>query len=133
VIDMYELDRAATISGRARRLVRFVVPLAVRLRLLAIAELGAGLIRRGPAIAWEIYQLQTRPEWLDHRVTDRFFSHRELVRCCDELFPGYRFDVLGGPRGIGLVWDAPPSLCEAGVQDRPVGQPDDSDSPGTSS
>jgi hypothetical protein len=65
------------------------------------------LVRRGPATAWEIYRLSTRQDWLDHRVTDRFFSLDELERSCQSLFPGYRFDILGGPRGIGLVWDAP--------------------------
>jgi SAM-dependent methyltransferase len=75
---------------------------------------GAGrydfvLIRRGPVTAWEIYRLSTRREWLDHLVTDRFFSLEELERSCQALFPGYRFDILGGPRRIGLVWDAPHS------------------------
>jgi hypothetical protein len=28
------------------------------------------------------------------------------AQCRDALFPGYRLDILGGPRGIGLVWDA---------------------------
>jgi hypothetical protein len=46
-------------------------------------------------------------EWLDHRVTDRFFGRAELERCCTDLFPGHRLDTLGGPRAIGLVWDAP--------------------------
>jgi SAM-dependent methyltransferase len=27
------------------------------------------------------------------------------------LCPGYRFDILGGPRGIGLVWDAPRGIA----------------------
>ena len=54
----------------------------------------------------EIYRLSIRRAWLDHRVSDRFFSREELIRCCDALFPGYRLDILGGPRGIGLVWDA---------------------------
>jgi hypothetical protein len=31
-------------------------------------------------------------------------SWNAAARAC---FPGYRFDILGGPRGIGLVWDAP--------------------------
>lgn len=51
-------------------------------------------------------RLSTRREWLDHRVTDRFFSREELERSCATLFPGCRLDILGGPRGIGLVWDA---------------------------
>ena len=33
-------------------------------------------------------------------------SREELQRCCDELFPGYRLDLPGGPR-VALVWGAP--------------------------
>jgi SAM-dependent methyltransferase len=89
----------------ARRLVHRAVPLRPRLHALAGQALARNLVRRGPATAWQIYRLTTRPAWLDHRVSDRFFSREELVCCCGELFPGYRLDVLGGPRGIGLVWD----------------------------
>ena len=49
-----------------------------------------------------------RPEWLDHGVTDRFFGRAELERSCEALFPGHRFDSLGGVRGIELIWGAPP-------------------------
>lgn len=82
------------------------LPLRSRLHALAVQRLSANLIRRGPAIAWEIYRLSTRREWLDHLVTDRFFSREELERSCETLFPGCRFGILGGTRGIGLVWDA---------------------------
>lgn len=91
--------------GPARRMLHRAVPLRPRLYALAAAALAANLVRRGPGTAWEIYRLSTRREWLDHRVSDRFFSREELVRCCDALFPGYRLDILGGPRGLGLVWD----------------------------
>jgi hypothetical protein len=36
--------------------------------------------------------------------TDRPFSRDELLRRGQDLFPGCRFEILGGPRGIGLVW-----------------------------
>ena len=62
--------------------------------------------RRGPSAAWEIYRLTTRKAWVDHLASDRFFSREELQRCCDDLFPGYRLDLLSGPR-VALVWDAP--------------------------
>jgi hypothetical protein len=85
------------------------VPLRLRLRGLAVQQLGVNIVRRGLATAWQIYRLSTRPEWLDHRVSDRFFSRADLERSCGLVFPGYRFDRLGGLRGIGLIWDAPPS------------------------
>lgn len=88
-----------------RRLAQWLVPLRPRLHAMAGLGLAANLARRGPGTAWEIYRLKTRREWLHHRVSDRFFARVEMVRCCDELFPGYRLDVLGGPRGLGLVWD----------------------------
>lgn len=108
VADMYAPQSALRApKWMLRRMAHRVVPLRSRLHGLAVYHLGADLIRRGPATAWEIYRLSTRREWLDHRVSDRFFSREELERDCETLFPGYRFDILGGPRGIGLVWDAP--------------------------
>ena len=86
-----------------RRIVERLVPLRPRLHAVSVLRLGANLIRRGPLTAWEIYRLSTRREWLDHLVTDRFFSREELERVCRDLLPGYRFDILGGPRAIGLV------------------------------
>jgi len=88
-----------------RRLVQRLVPLRPRLHAMAGLGLAANAARRGPGTAWEIYRLTTRREWVDHRVSDRFFTRQELVRCCGTLLPRYRLDVLGGPRGIGLVWD----------------------------
>ena len=70
-------------------------------------RLGRNLARRGRATAWEIYRLSTRREWLDHRVSDRFFSPVELEQCCATLFPGCRMDRLGGTV-IGLTWDGTP-------------------------
>ena len=91
----------------ARRIAHRVVPLRPRLHALALLRLAANVAGRGPGTAWEIYRLSTMRAWLDHRVSDRFFGREELERSCGILFPGYRFDILGGPRGIGLVWDAP--------------------------
>ena len=109
VVDMYPPESALRApQWILRRMVHRIVPLRPRLHALALQKLGVGLVRGRPATAWEIYRLSTRREWLDHRVTDRFFSHEELERSCEALFPCYRFEILGGPRGIGLVWDAPP-------------------------
>jgi ubiquinone/menaquinone biosynthesis C-methylase UbiE len=104
VADMYP---PASVPSVLRRMLHRMVPLRPRLHAMAVLRLGANLIRRGPVAAWQIYRLSICREWLDHLVTDRFFSREELERSCRALFPGYRFDILGGPRGIGLVWDAP--------------------------
>jgi len=103
VVDMYDIGPDLRWP---RRLAQRLVPLRPRLHALAVQQLATNLVRRGPGTAWRIYRLSTRREWLDHRVSDVFFSREELVRCCDELLPGYRLDILGGPRGLGLVWNA---------------------------
>jgi len=68
--------------------------------------LGLNLFRRGPAAAWEIYRL-ANGAWLDHRVSDRFFSRATLERSCGELFPGSQMQRVGGRRGVAVIWDAP--------------------------
>jgi SAM-dependent methyltransferase len=88
----------------ARRILHRLVPLRPRLHAMAVLRLGANLVRRGPATAWEIYRLSTRREWLDHLVSDRFFSREELQRCCATLFPGCRMERVGGAV-VGLTWD----------------------------
>jgi SAM-dependent methyltransferase len=94
----------------ARRMIDRTVPLRPRLHALGVWRLAKNLARRrDPATAWEIYRLQTRRSWLDHMVSDRFFTRDELERSCQSLFPGYRIDILGGERGVGLAWDAPGS------------------------
>jgi SAM-dependent methyltransferase len=91
----------------ARRMLRRLVPLRPRLRAMAVLRFGANLGGRGPATAWEIYRLSTRRQWLDHQVSDRFFSREELDQCCAALFPGCRLERLGGTV-VGLTWDSAP-------------------------
>lgn len=106
VVDCYPPESALSpVEWVLERMVHRVVPLRPRLHALALQKLARNLLVRKPGTAWEIYRLATRREWLDHRVSDRYFSREELVRSCDALFPGYRLNILGGPRGIGLVWD----------------------------
>jgi len=93
----------------ARRTIDRTLPLRPRLHALAALHLARNLARRDAATAWEIYRLQASRSWLDHRVSDRFFTRDELERCCRSLFPGYRIDILGGERGIGLTWNSPQS------------------------
>ncbi len=56
---------------------------------------GPNLLRRGSAAAWEIYRLSTGA-WLDHRVSDRFFSKAaghvsrvQLLSGADSAGPGH--------------------------------------------
>jgi len=107
VMDVHPAESAVRPPERSlRRMVHRAVPLRPRIRLMAALRLGVSLPRRGPSAAWEIYRLTTRKAWVDHLASDRFFSREELQRCCDDLFPGYRLDLLSGPR-VALVWDAP--------------------------
>jgi hypothetical protein len=82
-----------------------LVPLRPRLHAMAVLRLSTNLVRRGPATAWEIYRLHTRREWLDHLVSDRFFSREELEQCCATLFPGCQLERLGDAV-VGLTWDS---------------------------
>jgi len=79
-----------------------------RLKLQAneVRLLGLNLFRRGPTAAWEIYRL-SNGAWLDHRVSDRFFSRAELEESCGALFPGAQLQRVSGPRGVAVTWDAP--------------------------
>jgi SAM-dependent methyltransferase len=89
----------------ARRFLHRLVPLRLRLHAMAVLRLGVDLARRGPVAAWEIYRLSTGREWLDHLVSDRFFSREELDECCAVLFPGCQLERIGGAV-IGLTWDS---------------------------
>ncbi len=114
LVDIYPPESA---QPALRRMLHRVVPLRSRLHGLAVLNFSTDLVRRGPATAWEIYRLSTCPEWLDHRVTDRFFRREELERSSQALFPGCRLDILGGPSTIGLIWDAP---GHSGITSRPA-------------
>lgn len=102
VVDAYPAESAL---HPARRILHRLVPLRPRLRAMAVLRLGLNLARRGPATSWEIYRLSTRRAWLDHLVSDRFFSRGELNRCCASLFPGCQQKKLGGSL-VGLTWDS---------------------------
>jgi ubiquinone/menaquinone biosynthesis C-methylase UbiE len=92
-----------------RRMVDRILPQRPRLYAVAAWLLASSLARRSSlAEAWEVYRLRTRREWLDHLVSDRFFTRAELERSCQAVFPGCRFDILRNERFIGLVWDCPP-------------------------
>jgi len=110
VLDMYPPEAYSRPRRWTLRWMEELVPLRLRLHVGALLRLGVYLPRRGPAAAWETYRMQTRSEWLDHRVTDQFFSYEDLARTCEALFPPaghptYRLDPLGG-RAVALVWDA---------------------------
>jgi ubiquinone/menaquinone biosynthesis C-methylase UbiE len=102
LVDPYPAESAL---HPARWILHRLVPLRPRLHAMAVLRLSTNLARRGPAIAWEIYRLHTRREWLDHLVSDRFFSREELEQCCATLFPGCQLERLGGAV-VGLTWDS---------------------------
>jgi hypothetical protein len=102
LMDMYPADRVAL----PRRLLRSLVPLRWRLHGLAVQRFRLNCLRRGPAIAWEIYCLSTGA-WLDHRVSDRFFSPEQLDTICRSVFPGHERHILGRAGAVAVVWDAP--------------------------
>jgi len=113
LVDPYPAESELRPSLRA---LQRVVPLRPRLHAMAFLRFAVNVTRRGPGTAWEIYRLQTRKEWLDHRVSDRFFSREELENCCATLLPAARLDRLGGTV-IGLTWDRPESHEGAGPDD----------------
>jgi SAM-dependent methyltransferase len=102
LVDPYPAESAL---HPALRFLHRLVSLRLRLHAVAVLRFRANLARRGPATAWEIYRLQTRRAWLDHRVSDRFFSREELDQCCSALFPDCRLERLGGTV-VGLTWDS---------------------------
>ncbi len=102
LVDVYH----AAPTAWPRQLLQRIVPLRPRLHALAILRLSVNLSKHEPATAWEIYRLSTRRHWLDHLVSDQFFSRDELERSSAVLFPGHR--LLDTPRGLALLWDAPP-------------------------
>jgi 2-polyprenyl-3-methyl-5-hydroxy-6-metoxy-1,4-benzoquinol methylase len=58
----------------ARRILHRLVPLRPRLRAMAVLRLGANLVRRGPATAWEIYRLSTGRERPGRNQALRFLA-----------------------------------------------------------
>ena len=102
LVDSYPADAALP---PALRILHRLVPLRPRLHAGAVLRFRANLARLGPATAWELYRLSIRREWLDHRVSDRFFSREELDQCCATLFPGCQRERLGGTI-VGLTWDS---------------------------
>jgi SAM-dependent methyltransferase len=102
VVDPYPAESARHLS---RRILQRLVPLRPRLHAGAVLRFGRNLVRCGPATAWEIYRLSTRKEWLDHRVSDRFFSPEQLEECTATLLPGCQLKRLGGSV-VGLTWDS---------------------------
>lgn len=94
-----------------------VLPLRPRLHVRAIQVLAANLIRRGPGTAWEIYALQTRREWIDLRVCDRFLSREEVDRARADLFPGCKLDLIGCRRSQAR--QEPAALRQSGMAAAP--------------
>jgi SAM-dependent methyltransferase len=73
----------------------------------AIRTLALDLLRhRRPAgEAWELYQLNTDPAWLEHVTSDRFLSPEQFAQHYWQVFPGSTFTDLYRTRA--MCWDAP--------------------------
>lgn len=113
VMDVHPAESELRPPERSLRwMIHLVLPLRPRMHAMAALRFGMNLAQRGPSAAWEIYRLSTRRAWLDHLASDRFFSREELERCCEELFPGHRLDLLDRPR-VALIWDAPRGIDPA--------------------
>ncbi len=104
LMDMYSSGQVPV----PQRVLHWILPLRWRLHGLAVQLLVHNLFCRGPATAWEIYRLSTG-EWLDHRVSDRFFSREQLTQICQSVFPACELRPWAGPRAVAVVWDAPGS------------------------
>jgi len=61
--------------------------------------------RRPPSEAWELYQLNTDPAWLEHLTTDRFLSPEQFTHRYGRVFPGASFTDLYRTRA--MCWHAP--------------------------
>jgi len=108
VVDTYDPQpEQPSLWWRFRLAAETVLPVRLRLHCLSLLRLSSRTVRLGPSAAWRIYRLSTKRAWLDHLVSDRPFSRDALRSSCEVLFPGCRLDRLGGPRMIGVVWDAP--------------------------
>jgi len=108
VADMYPPEAALrSPQSILRRTLHRVLPLRPRLHGLAVQKFSADLCpARAGACLGDLPAVDP-PGVAGPSRHRRFFSREELERSCDCLFPGYRLDVLGGSRAIGLVWDAP--------------------------
>jgi len=78
----------------------------------AVRTLAADLARRRrpPAEAWELFRLNTEPDWLNHLTTDRFLNPTQFTQRYSEVFPGAAFTDLY--RSRGMCWDNPAPLTD---------------------
>jgi SAM-dependent methyltransferase len=75
----------------------------------AIRILAGDLIkrRRSSQEAWELFQLNTDPDWLDHLTSDRFLTPQQFTDRYSAVFPGARLTELY--RARALCWTCPTS------------------------
>jgi SAM-dependent methyltransferase len=73
----------------------------------AIRILAGDLIkrRRPSEEAWELFGLNTDPDWLDHLTSDRFLTPEEFTQCYGEVFPRASFTELY--RARAMAWEHP--------------------------
>jgi SAM-dependent methyltransferase len=123
VLSLHTLHHVDDLDAALRRIRSLVAPggLAVlvdivhergssprwRLRCQAIAQLFADVAqrRRPRTEAIEAYRLNTHPDWLAHRATDRFLHPAAFRARYTEAFPGAEFTDI--PPGCAMRWQAP--------------------------
>jgi ubiquinone/menaquinone biosynthesis C-methylase UbiE len=67
--------------------------------------------RRQVGEAWELFRLNTDPDWLDHLTADRFLNPEEFAQRYGAIFPGAVFTDLY--RARALCWRQPSAARRA--------------------
>jgi hypothetical protein len=112
-----------------RRVLRQVLPLRWRLHGLAVQKLVLNLYRRGPAAAWKIYRLSTGA-WLDHRVSDQFFTREQLEQACRSVFPACSSSMTTSAlTRAGAAWLADHDAALVGIDALNIDDTADSERP----
>ena len=61
--------------------------------------------RRSSQEAWELFQLNTDPDWLAHLTSDRFLTPEQFTQRYGQVFPDARFTDLY--RARAMAWEHP--------------------------
>jgi SAM-dependent methyltransferase len=95
IMDIYELS--------PRSFITLALPLRFRLMATAAKMLLFDTFSRGPKIAWELYRLYTGP-WMEHRISDRFFTKGELEDACQGTLLSCEFRPCENRRMLTVIF-----------------------------